>query len=94
VFAALVDLGHELVAAPADGAHQPLRLPVVTERLAERLDPACERRLAHEAVPPHSVEDFFLGDHAIALPHEQDEHVEHLGLDPARTAVSAKLVPA
>ena len=89
----LVDLGHELVAAPVYGAHQPLRLPVVAECLAQRLDPAGERRFAHEAVAPHRVEDLLLGDDAIAFPHEQYEHVEHLRLDLARETAAAKLVP-
>lgn len=90
----LVDFAHELVPASADGAHQPLRLAVVTERLAKCLDPAGEGRFAHEAVAPHRVEDLLLRDHAIPLPHEQDEHVEHLWLDPACASVAAKLVPA
>jgi hypothetical protein len=94
VFATFVDLADELVAAPPDGAHQPLRLAVVAERLAQRLDPAGQRRLAHEAVPPHRVEDLLLGDHAIALPHEEHEDVEHLRLDPACATVASELEAA
>jgi hypothetical protein len=90
----LVDLADELVAASTDGAHQPLRRAVVTERLAQCLDPAGEGRFAHEAVPPHRVEDLLLRDHAIPLPHEKDEHVEHLWLDPASATAAAELVPA
>jgi hypothetical protein len=70
------------------------RCAVVTERSAQCLDPAGEGRFAHEAVAPHRVEDLLLRDHAVALPHEQDEHVEHLWLDPACATVAAKLVPA
>jgi hypothetical protein len=76
-----------------DSAHHPLSLPVIADRMAQRLDSARERGLAHEAASPHGVEDLFLGDQTRPLTHEQHQYVENLGLDPAHSPTTAELVP-
>ena len=64
-----------------DRAHDLLALAVVTHRTARGLDPRGEGRFADESVPPHVVEELFLGDHPIAVDEEVGEDVEHLWFD-------------
>ena len=77
----------------AFAVHRPddqLLAAIVTDGLADRLDPRRERGLAHEAVTPDRVEQFFLAHHGAAVLDEVCEHVEHLRLDPDLLATASK----
>jgi hypothetical protein len=67
--------------------------PVVTDRAARRLDAARQRRLAHETVAPHRVEQLLLAHDAVGVRHEVDQHVEHLRLDRHPDTSAVQLVP-
>ena len=49
------------------GCDQPLARTVVPDRAASGLDPAGQRRVAHEPVAPDVVEQLGLGDHPVAM---------------------------
>jgi hypothetical protein len=70
----------ELVAASVGGADEPLAAPVVPDRLACRLYPAGQRRLAHEAIAPDGIEQLLLGHDSSPFPDQHGEQVEHLRL--------------
>ena len=73
--------------------HRPddqLLAAIVTDGLADRLDPRRECGLAHEAVTPDRVEQFLLAHHRAAVLDEVCEHVEHLRLDPDLLATPSK----
>ena len=55
--------------------------PVIVDGATGCFDPARQRRLADEAVPPHVVEQFGLGHDAVTVGDEVGEHVEDLALD-------------
>ena len=86
------DGADELVAAAADGADVALGFPVVAQRPASRLDPACQRRLADEAPTPHGVEQLLLCDETVAIADELGQDVEHLRLDVDIVTVTAQFV--
>ena len=81
----------EAVPAAVGGRDEPLLPPAVAESLAGRLDPARERRLAHEPVAPHVVEQLLLRDHPVGVHDQVAEDVEHLRLDPTGLARLAQL---
>ena len=85
------DGSHEPVAAAVDRLDEGLALAVVPDGAANGLDPARERRLAHEAVAPDGVEQLFLADRAVVMADEVAEDVEDLGLERHRHAGAAQL---
>ena len=54
---------------------------IVADRLTRRLDPAGERRLAHEAIAPDDVEQFFFRHDSVPFSDQYGEEVEHLRLN-------------
>ena len=84
-------LGHEPVAAAVQCLDHPLGLSVVPERATSLLDPTGHRGLADEPAAPQGVHQLFLGDDAVAVPHEVGEHVEDLRLHGHRHAVPPQL---
>ncbi len=87
-------VGHEPVAAAVRGADDLLGPPVVAHGLACLLDPGGQRRLGHEPVAPHGVEQVLLGHDPVAVGHEVDEDIEDLGLDLDPAPAGAQLVGA
>src|SRR5690606_40338674 len=75
------NLTHELVAAPSSGADEPLRVPVVADRLPSRLDPAGQCGFGDKPVSPYDVEQFFLRYDPVPFPNEHREDVKYLRLD-------------
>ena len=87
-----VRVGDEPVATSVHGADDALEAPVVAHRPPHVLDAGRQRRLRDEAGLPHLVEELLLGNHAITVLEEVDEHVVHLGFDADHIAVPAELV--
>jgi hypothetical protein len=58
-----------------------LLLTVVADRSPRLFESARQRRLTDEAIAPHGVEQFGLGDEPVAVGDQVNEHVEHLRLD-------------
>ena len=83
--------GNEPVAAPMDGGDDLLALTVVADRLPSFLEPAGQRRLAHESVAPHRVEELRLGHQPVPVGDQMAEHVEDLGLDVDELTAAAQL---
>jgi hypothetical protein len=75
------------------GADEALAASGISDRLTGRLDPAGERRFAHEAVAPDGVEQFLLGHDPVPFPDQHGEEVEHLRLDRPELPGPAQLVP-
>ena len=71
----------ELIAASMGGADEALVASVVADRLTRRLDPAGERRLAHEAIAPDDVEQFLFRHDPVPFSDQYGEEVEHLRLN-------------
>ena len=86
-------LAHEAVADAVHGRDQPLVRTVVPDRAASGLDPAGQRRVAHEPVAPDLVEQLGLGDHPVAMDQQEGEDVEDLWLDVHRLPAPAQLDP-
>ena len=78
------DGADELVSAAAHRPDVALRLAVVAERAAGRLDPAGQRRLADESPAPHRVEQLLLGDEPVVVADQLGQDVEHLRFDADR----------
>ena len=88
----LAHVGREAEASPVHRLDRPLRPAVVADGAAGRLDPARQRRLAHEPVAPHVVEQLDLADDPFPVRDEVGEHVEDLRFEPDALTVTAKLV--
>jgi hypothetical protein len=82
---------NEVVAPTVHGADHVLTLPGVTHRATGRLDPAGQRRFAHEPVAPDVVEQLLLAHDPVAVTDQVREHVEHLRLDRGGDAAITKL---
>jgi hypothetical protein len=72
-------------------ADRPLLRAVVADSAPSGFDPARQRRLAHEPVAPHVVEQLGLGDDAIAVHDQIPQHVEDLRLDWLGRAAATEL---
>jgi hypothetical protein len=83
----------EPVAAAVHRTDEPLRLPVIADRLTGLLDPAGDRRLADEAAAPDAVHQLFLGHHPVAVVHQERQHLEDLRLDPDPLTGAPQLDP-
>ena len=75
------------------GADEALAAAVVPDRLTGRLDPAGERRLAHEAIAPDGIEQLLLGHDPVSFPDQHGEQVEHLRLNRPQAPGPAQLEP-
>jgi hypothetical protein len=84
-----LDRGQELVPAAVDGADQPLLAAAVADRLAGRLHPAGQGRLAHEPAAPDPVQQLGLGDEPAAVADQVGQHLEDLRLQVAGDAAAA-----
>jgi hypothetical protein len=89
----VADRSDEPVTAAMHGPDEPLRLPVIADRLAGLLDPAGDRRLADEPAAPDAVHQLFLRHHPIAMVHQVREHLEDLPLDPDPLTRTPQLDP-
>jgi hypothetical protein len=83
----------EPVSTSVGGADEPLAASVVPDRLTCRLDPAGERRLAHEAIAPDGVEQLLFGHDPVPFPDQHGEEVEHLWLNRTAAPSPAQLEP-
>ena len=87
------DLAHEPVAAAAHVAHQPLPAAVVTDGPAHLLHPGGQRRIRHELIPPHPIEQLLLGHDPAPVLHEVGQQVERLRLEVLHLPARADLTP-
>jgi hypothetical protein len=86
------DGADELVTATAHGTDIALKLAVVTERAAGRLDAAGQRRLTDEATTPDGVEQLLLGHEAVVVADQLRHDVEHLRLDADHVTAATQFV--
>lgn len=66
---------------------------VVADGLARRLDRGRERGVGDDPPVPDPGEDLVLAEHPVAVLHEQQEQLQHLGLNLDGQAVALKLEP-
>ena len=86
-----LDVGDEAVATAVQGAHDPLRLPVVAEGPADLLDPAGDSGLGDEAAAPDRVHQLFLGHDAVAVADQVGQTSKAWGSIGTRCPVTAQL---
>ena len=77
----LLDGSNEAVATAVQRLDHALRLAVVADSLPDLLDAGGERRLRHEAIAPHGVQQLVLGHHPVTVRDQVREDVEHHGFD-------------
>ena len=76
--------------------HRPYELLLcagVADRPPSGADPAGERIVRYETPIPHRTDEFLFAHHAVTVPHEMDQHVEHLWLDVDDRAAPVQLTP-
>src|SRR4029453_5421685 len=65
----------------------------VTDGPPSSAHPAGERIVRYEPSIPNGTDELVFADHAVSVPHEMDQYVEHLWLDVYDRAFSTKLTP-
>ena len=75
-----------------EGADEDLIGAAIAERFAGSVDAAREGRLRDYSAIPYRVEDLVLTDDALAVPDEECQQVENLGLDVNELARPAQLL--
>jgi hypothetical protein len=76
-----------------DGADQFCFVAAVANRLARGVDAAGQSRIRHDPAAPDRSEEIVLADDAVAVLHQVDQQVEHLGLDGNGLGTAAQLAP-
>src|SRR5712675_1587312 len=76
-----------------DGADQLLVVAAVAERLAGGVDAAGQGGIRHDPAAPDRGDEVVLAHHAVAVLHQVDQEVEHLGLDRNGFEAAAQLPP-
>jgi hypothetical protein len=76
--------------------HRPYELLLcagVADRPPSGAYPAGERIVGYETPIPHRTDEFLFAHHAVPVPYEMDQHVEHLWLDVDDSARPVQLTP-
>ncbi len=71
--------GDEFVSLAVHGSDHPLADTVVAHHSSGRLDPRRQRRLTHESVAPHVIEQFLFANHVPATLDEKRQEIEDCG---------------
>ena len=87
----VLDRCDEHVATTVDRPDDSLVAAGVAHGASHGLDLCGQRRFAHEPVAPHRVEQFVLGDHAIAMLDQLDQDAHRLWLQRHRLPTSPEL---
>ncbi len=69
-------------------------LTAVAERAARGIDPVVQGRLGYDPPAPDVLEQVVLAHHAVAVPDEVQDKVEHLRLNVHRCAAAGQFAPA
>src|SRR5262245_10907433 len=67
--------------------------PGVADGSPSGADPAGEGIVRYETPIPHRTDEFLFAHHAVPVPDEMDQHVEHLWLDVDDGAAPVQLTP-
>ena len=87
------DVTHETESTPSHRPYEPLLGAGVADGPPRGAHPAGERIVRHDSPIPHGTDELVFADHTVPVPHEMDQHVEHLRLDVDDRAFSMQLTP-
>jgi hypothetical protein len=76
-----------------EGPDQALLFAIVADRLAHRVDVACERRLGDDASGPDRIQKGILADDVLAVLHEVEQEIENLRADRHDLGIPGQLPP-
>src|SRR2546430_1079205 len=82
----------EAIAPSMHRLNEVLVLAAITQGATRSPQTLGEGRFTHCLVRPELCEQFFLGDHAVAMLHEVDQHIEPLGFQRAQDAPAAEFI--
>jgi len=82
----LADIANEPESPTDDGANPALLLAVITDRAPDGIDPSCNRGLRNHAPIPNGCEEIVFANHAVAIPNQENQNVEHLRFDRKSTS--------
>jgi len=84
--------GDKAIAAPVYRLDEALLMAAVAQSAPHGPEPLREGVLTDALIGPELFEEFGLGDDAIAVLHEVDEHIEALALESTKGAVMAEFI--
>ena len=89
-----LDLTNKSESATRHRADEPLLCAGITDGPASGAYAAAECIVRHGPAIPHHADELFLAHDAVPVPHQMNQHVEHLRLDAHSGAVPMELTPS
>ena len=86
-------LTNETEPTPCHRPDQPLVRAGVPDGPTRRTDPTCQCVVRNGPPIPHGTDELLFAHHAIAVPHQIDQQVEHLRFQVCALACSMQLTP-